>query len=402
MDKLFERHFQYISDVPMEHFRQLMYNIDWNSRLVMVKGPKGVGKSTLMRQYIRKNYSLDDRSVLYCSADSAYFSTHTLTDTAGSFIRNGGRHLFIDEIHKYDGWSREIKEIYDLYPDLRVVISGSSLLRLNDGDADLSRRMVPYDLSGLSFREFLFFCSGEKIEPVGFDDLLKFPNEYCSYFLSLCRHPLARFREYLIRGYYPFYFENKSTYPIQLENVVDYIINTELPSCRNVETGNTRKIKALLQIIAHMVPYEVDIQKLSKSSGFERATTLKYLKFLEEAQLIRRLFQNLDSIGDLQKPDKILMDNPNIIYALSDGIPEIGTVRECFFCNQLAASGRKVEYGGVKTGDYRIDGEIIVEVGGKDKDYSQIKKESQGYIAADDIEMALYKKIPLWAFGCLY
>lgn len=402
MERLFERHLQYVSGVPMEHTRQLMNDIDWNSHLVMIKGSKGVGKSTLMQQFIRKHYSLDDRSVLYCSADSGYFTTHSLVETADNFVKNGGRHLFIDEIHKYRNWSIEIKEIYDLYRELRIVISGSSLLRLNDGDSDLSRRMVSYDLYGLSFREFLFFSQGLKLEPIGFDDLLKSPNDYCLYVLSQCKHPLVPFKEYLKYGYYPFYFENRTTYQIQVENVVDYIINTELPAYRSVETGNTRKIMALLQIIAHMVPYEVDVNKLSKSAGFERATTLRYLKLLEEAQLIRRLFHDQSTITDLQKPDKILIDNPNLISALSDNAPEIGTVRECFFCNQVAALGKRIEYGGLKSGDFRINGSVIVEVGGEGKGYSQIVDADNAYIAADNIEMAYFRKIPLWTFGCMY
>lgn len=402
MEKLFERHYQYLTDVPMAHFRQLMHVIDWDSRLIIIKGPKGVGKSTLMKQYIKKNFTDDDSGVLYCSADSGYFATHSLVDTAEKFVMNGGHHLFIDEIHKYKGWSSEIKEIYDLFHDLHIVLSGSSLLRLNDGDTDLSRRMVSYEMSGLSFREFLFFEKGMKIDMVDFDTLLKSPNKYCSYFLSVCKHPLPDFRRYLRAGYYPFYFENKPTYQIQVENVVDYIVNTELPAYRNVETGNTRKIKALLQILAHMVPYEIDINKLSKACGFERGTTLRYLKLLEEAQLIRRLFQNLDTITDLQKPDKILLDNPNLIVALSDQAVEIGTVRESFFCNQIASIGKRIEYGGLKSGDFKIDENIVVEVGGADKGYRQIKGEPQGFIAADDIEMAVSKKIPLWAFGCLF
>lgn len=402
MEKLYQRHLQYIASVPMDYCRQMMQSIDWGGRLIMIKGPKGVGKSTLMQQFIRQNYSLDDRSVLYCSADSGYFSTNTLIDTADTFVKNGGRHLFIDEIHKYKGWSREVKEIYDLYRDLRVVVSGSSLLRLNDGDADLSRRLVSYNMSGLSFREFLFFSEGINLDVVDIDSLLKNPNEYCSYFLSRCKHPLVPFKAFLEFGYYPFYFENKVTYPIQVESMTDYVINTELPAYRNVETGNTRKIKALLQIVAHMVPYEVDIRKLAAAAGFERTTALNYLKLLEESRLIRRLFQNLEKITDLQKPDKILIDNPNLIYALSESNPEIGTVRESFFCSQLASAGNRVEYGGLKSGDFRVNGDIVIEVGGEDKGFRQIKGESNGYIAADNIEMATYRKIPLWAFGCLF
>lgn len=401
MEKLFKRHDEEIAAAPMSMIRSMMNVIDWSSRLLIIKGAKGVGKSTLMQQYIKMNYKSEDRSVLYCSADSSYFSTHTLLDTADQFAMLGGRHLFIDEVHKYRGWSREIKEIYDSHKNLKIVLSCSSLLQLNDGDADLSRRMVPYVMPGLSFREFLRFDQDVEIEPVTLNDLLSAPGEYCAAVKKKCL-PVKSFKEYLRGGFYPFYFENRRTYPIQVENVVNYIIDYELPAFRNIEVGNTRKLKALLRILAQMVPYEIDISKLSRATSMERPTIMKYLKNMEEAKLICRLFQNLDTISDLQKPDKILLDNPNLLYILSDKGPEIGTVRESFFCNQLISAGHRVEYGGLKTGDFKIDGDIIVEVGGADKGYDQIKNENNAYIAADDIDSSFFRKIPLWAFGCLY
>lgn len=401
MEKLFKRHDEEISAAPMSMIRSMMDVIDWSSRLLIIKGAKGVGKSTLMQQYIKMNYRTEDRSVLYCSADSSYFSTHTLLETADRFVMLGGRHLFIDEVHKYRGWSREIKEIYDTHKNLRIVLSGSSLLQLNDGDADLSRRMVPYVMPGLSFREFLRFDQDVEIEPISLKDLLGASGEYCATVRDKCL-PVRSFKEYLRGGFYPFYFENHRTYPVQVENVVNYIIDYELPAFRNIEVGNTRKLKALLRILAQMVPYEIDISKLSRATSMERPTIIKYLKNMEEAKLICRLFQNLDTISDLQKPDKILLDNPNLLYILSDKGPEIGTVRESFFCNQLISAGHRVEYGGLKTGDFKIDGDIIVEVGGADKGYDQIKNENNAYIAADDIDSSFFRKIPLWAFGCLY
>lgn len=401
MEKLFKRHDEEIAAAPMSMIRSMMSVIDWSSRLLIIKGAKGVGKSTLMQQYIKMNYKSEDRSVLYCSADSSYFSTHTLLDTADQFAMLGGRHLFIDEVHKYRGWSREIKEIYDSHKNLKIVLSCSSLLQLNDGDADLSRRMVPYVMPGLSFREFLRFDQDVEIEPVSLDDLLGASGEYCTAVKDKCL-PVKSFKQYLQCGFYPFYFENSRTYPVLVENVVNYIIDYELPAFRNIEVGNTRKLKALLRILAQMVPYEIDISKLSRATSMERPTIIKYLKNMEEAKLICRLFQNLDTISDLQKPDKILLDNPNLLYILSDKGPEIGTVRESFFCNQLISAGHRVEYGGLKTGDFKIDGNIIVEVGGADKGYDQIKNEHNAYIAADDIDSSFFRKIPLWAFGCLY
>lgn len=401
MEKIFALHDSYISQVPMEFTRSLMDQIDWNSRLIGIKGAKGVGKSTLMQQYVRKNFKAGDRHVLYCSADTGYFTDHTLVDTATRFVQTGGTHLFIDEIHKYDNWSRELKEIYDLFRGLHVVVSGSSLIRFNDGKSDLSRRLVEYEMPGLSFREYLWFETGVRFEPVSLGELLAEPARYCTEVVRrIC--PLEHFSNYLVAGYYPFYFEEKGVYQNKVQSVVNYIIESELTAYRNLEVGNTRKVKALLQVLAQMVPYQVDISKISRNIGIQRPTTLKYMKNLEEAKLIRRLFTDLDSTSDLQKPDKILLDNPNLIYTLSSVPPEIGTVRECYFCSQLAGAGHKVEYGGLKSGDFRIDSSQVIEVGGPDKGFSQVKGEEEGYVAADGIESAVFRKVPLWAFGFLY
>ena len=401
MDKLFERHDEYISTVSTEFVRGFIDKIDWTIRLIAIKGPKGVGKSTLMQQYIKLNFAPDDRHVLYCSADTSYFTTHTLVDTADQFCKLGGRHLFIDEIHKYKNWSREIKEIYDLHRDLHIVISGSSLLQINDGQTDLSRRLTEYLMPGLSFREYLCMEAGVRIDSITLDNLLSSPNKFCTDVKKLC-HPLEHFNDYLKAGYYPFYFENKNIYQSRIESVINYIIDTELTQFRGLEVGNCRNIKALLQILAQIVPYEVDISKLSRTIGIQRPTTLKYLKHLEEAALIRRLFTQLDTIGDLQKPDKILLDNSNLLYTLSETPPEIGTVRETFFCNQLHSAEHRVEYGGIKTGDFRIDRNLIVEVGGPDKSYKQVQGETNAFLAVDGIDSATARRIPLWAFGFLY
>ena len=401
MDRLFERHDIYLSEVPMDYIRDFMHRIQWDSRLVIVKGPKGVGKSTLLLQYIKKNFEADDRHVLYCSADTNYFATHTIVDLADTFVKRGGQWLFIDEVHKYEGWSREIKEVYDLYPKLHVVLSGSSLIQINDGQADLSRRMLHYEMPGLSFREFLKLDVSLDIDSIALDALLESPNKFCSHVRSLC-HPLEHFSRYLKYGYYPFYFESKRAYYNHLEDVVNYIIDVELTKHRSIDVGNTRSLKALLQVISQMTPYEVDIAKLSKATGITRPSTLKYLTHMEEACLIRRLFTDLQRVTDLQKPDKIYLDNSNLLYALCPQQPEIGTVRETYFANQLASAGHTVEYAGYKKGDFRIDAGTVIEVGGEDKGFSQLEGQDHAFVAADDIEFASTRKIPLWAFGFLY
>ena len=403
MDTLFERHFEYLSDVPNTFVRELMTIIDWDSRLVIIRGPKGVGKSTLMQQYILRHYAIDDRHALYCSADTAYFTNHTLLETADSFVKMGGQVLFIDEIHKYEGWSMEVKEINDVHKKLRLVLSGSSLIQLNDGQADLSRRADVYDMSGLSFREYVWFRTGHLFEPVTLEQLLTSPTAFCLKVKSIC-HPLEYFDDYLRSGYYPFSFEKPKTYKNLIENVTNYIIENDLVRFRGVSTGNTRKILALIQVISSIVPYLVDIAKLSRSTAIDRVTLLKYLNFLNEAKIIRNIYTKLDTISDLQKPDKILIDNTNILFTYAGNEPESGTVRETYFCNQLAASGHKVEYGGIKTGDFRIDNNLIIEVGGASKDFSQISDDdiANAALAVADLEVAIGKKIPLWCFGFLY
>jgi len=401
MERLFERHDAYLSVVSMEYVRNIMLRINWNSRLIVIRGPKGVGKSTLMKQYIKSHFEMGDRHVLYCSADTNYFATHTLFEVAEKFVKIGGQWLFVDEVHKYPGWSQEIKDIYDLYGNLHIVLSGSSLIQINDGQADLSRRIVVYDMPGLSFREFLRLDVGLDFEPISLDRLLENSGKYCSKVTSQC-HPLEHFSRYLQFGYYPFYFEGKQEYYDKLENVINYIVDVELTKHRNVEVGNTRKIKALLQVISQMTPYEVDIAKLSKATGIMRTTVLKYLTCLEEASLIRRLFADIKRVTDLQKPDKIYLDNSNLLYTLSPQKPEIGTVRETFFANQLASARHSVEYAGYKKGDFRIDGNTVIEVGGADKGFSQLEGQEHSFVAADDIESSSMRKIPLWAFGFLY
>lgn len=401
MDKLFERHDEYLENVPMDFVRSMFGKIDWSLRLIAIKGPKGVGKSTLMLQYIKANFSPDDRHVLYCSADTSYFVNHSLVETADMFYKRGGRFLFIDEVHKYVNWSREVKEIYDLHRDLHLVLSGSSLLQINDGQADLSRRLVEYTMPGLSYREFIAMQTGKNYEEISLNQLLEKPNAFCTDVKRQFR-PLEYFSLYLRNGYYPFYFENSKVFQSIVESVVNYTIDTELTKFRGLEVGSCPKIKALLKVISQMVPYEIDISKLSRNIGIQRPTTLKYLKNLEESSLIHRLYTNLETICDLQKPDKILLDNSNLLYVLSDSTPEIGTVRETFFCNQLVAAGHKVEYGGLRNGDFRIDGDVVVEVGGKEKGFMQLGNAENAYVAADDIDSATTHKIPLWAFGFLY
>ena len=258
-------------------------------------------------------------------------------------------------------------------------------------------------MPGLSFREYLWFRTGKEIAPVTLEELLANPTEFCMKVRKEYR-PLEFFQDYMKSGYYPFSFEKKRTYKTVIENVINYTIDTELTKYRNVSIENTGKIKAFLQVVSGLLPYQVDIAKLSKSVRIDRVTLLRYMKHLAEAKLTRNIYAKQDTITDLQKPDKLMLDNTNQIFSLCSKEPEIGTLRECFFCNQLASAGHKVEYGGIKTGDFRIDNDIVIEVGGASKGMAQISDEDKGKaaLAVDDIDLTAGNKIPLWAFGFLY
>ena len=256
-------------------------------------------------------------------------------------------------------------------------------------------------MPGLSFREYLRFDKRLDFQAVSLDDLLNKPAELCFEVRERCS-PLEYFSAYIQKGYYPFYFEDNFAYAPRVENVVNYTIDNELTSQCGVDVANTRKIKALMQVISGMIPFEVDTAKISRNLGLQRLTLLQYMKHLEDAKLIRRLFANLLTTRDLQKPDKILLDNPNLLCVLCPTIPATGTVRETFFCNQLASSGHVIEYGGMKNADFKIDGNYVIEVGGRDKGYSQLDNTENGYVAADGIDSPVFRKIPLWAFGFLY
>lgn len=399
METLYARHDQYLQVTPTEIVRQCMYDIDWNAPILSLRGPKGVGKSTLMRQHIKLNYAADDRSVLYCSVDGIYFSTHKLIDLATLFYRNGGKHLYLDEIHKYENWSREIKEIGDLYPDLQIVLSGSSLLSLNDGQADLSRRCINHDISGLSFREYLRFYKGIDVPRFRLEDILQRPVEICRLLNGLCK-PVVEFHEYLRVGYYPFYLHYSRSYSTAIEQVINHVIDQELPAICHVEVANCRKIKALMGILCSTVPFEVDISRMSIQSGLQRNTVIDYLSYLQKAGLLQLLYSDIKNVKKMQKPDKIYLENSNMLYALAISDVPVGTARETFVVNQFTYE-HEVEYG-KKQGDFRVDGTYVFEVGGIGKSFEQIADVPNSYILADDIDSPQGKKLPIWLVGLLY
>ncbi len=399
METLFAKQDRLLSLTSTKIIRTLMKRINWDTQLVAIRGPRGVGKTTLMLQYIKSHYKVYSREVLYCTLDSVYFSNYSLLELADTFYKNGGKHLFLDEVHKYPSWSREIKEVYDMYPDLRVVFSASSLLNILKADADLSRRCIAYEMQGLSFREFLLFYKGLELPVCSLEEVLTDPAMICSQVNEVCR-PLPFFKEYLQYGYYPFFLKNQIDYYTSIEQVVNLIIETELPQLCGVDVCNIRKLKALLAILSSSVPFDVDISKLSTTIGLHRNTVIEYLGSLERAKLLHLLYADLLSVKKMQKPDKIYLDNPNLLYALAIHPIKIGTARETFVVNQLAYMN-EVEYG-KKTGDFKINGRYTLEVGGEGKDYKQIADMPDSYILADGMETPYRCKLPIWVVGFVY
>lgn len=398
METLFKKHRKLISQVSTNIIREAMNTIPWEKQLVAIHGSRGVGKTTLMRQYIKLNYGIQAGEALYCLMDSMYFTSHSLLDLAERFHLMGGKHLFLDEVLKYPSWSKEIKEIIDLYPEMKVTFSGSSLLQILNADADLSRRVRSQDLAGLSFREYLRFYHGIELPVFKLEEILSNPDAICTRVCEAC-HPQPLFESYLRAGYYPFYDGDVEDYYSRIENVVNFIIDQEMTEFCGVDPANTRKLKAMLMFLCDNVPYEVNIAKLASYLELNKATVLSYLSGMKKAELLHLLYSSNVSVTKMQKPDKIYVHNPNILYALGSR-ENIGTVRECFFVNQLS-KGHTVEYGKT-SGDFLIDGRITVEVGGKDKSFEQIADIPDSYVFADEMEFPVGKKLPLWLAGFLY
>ena len=403
MDSLFRKSDRLLANTKTEIIRDIMDEIHWNAQLVTIMGAKGVGKSTLIKQYLKENYRLGDRRILYCSADTVDFSMRTLVGLAEEFSIRGGELLAIDEIHKYKSgttdWSSEIKEIHELYPNLKLIVSGSSLLRLREGDADLSRRAVKYTMPGLSFRESLRFYHGLEFKRWALDDILAHPYDLWQEVSSKCK-PVVLFKEYLEKGYYPFLLEGEGEYYTKIEQVVNYIIETELPQICKVDVANVRKLQALIALICSEVPFELNANKIAAAIEIGRDTVVEYLKYLGDAKVLNLLYSDKKKIGKLSKPDKVYLENPNILYALTPTKAEIGTLRETFAICSLSES-HTVEYGKAQ-GDFKVDGKYTFEIGGRSKGFSQIAGVENSYIFADDWDMPDGAKLPLWMLGFLY
>lgn len=397
MNSLYSYQNQLLTSTTFLFRRSLLDKIDWNERLIGVVGARGVGKTTCLLQRLSET-DPEGKATLYVSMDNLANPYSSLLSLAEDFRRRGGKTLMLDEIHKHRGWAQEIKNIYDLYPDVSLVFSGSSVLRIMDEGVDLSRRAVLCDLHGLSFREYISVSQGIHLPVLSLPEILQDHIRFAREIVQKIR-PIPVFNDYLKSGFYPYFLQSPNSYLFKLESTINYILEYEIPSMFNLDYRNVQKLKRALRYIAGNLPYQPNITKLAEAVELNRNTLLQYLFYLEKAGVIHTLYTNGSFYGKLTKPGKILLHHPNLIYALSSRQQEQGSIRECFFVNQLRTQF-PVEL--ADKGDFLVDGQYTFEIGGKGKTRSQIAGIASAFIVSDDIEFGFENKIPLWMFGFLY
>jgi predicted AAA+ superfamily ATPase len=378
--------------------RYLYPKIKWGNRLIAITGARGAGKTTMILQHIKRTFGETPKEALYVSLDNIWFSTHRLFDLAGEFDRMGGKYLFLDEVHKYGNWSQEIKNIYDSYPELKVVFTGSSMLEIYKGAADLSRRAVHYTLNGMSFREFLLLERGVDFPVIALTDLLENHITLAGQVNKRIK-PIPLFQQYLKEGFYPYYKEDNEIYSDRLLHTVNVVLETDLPAVEHIEFVSIKKIKQLLYIIAQKVPFTPNIKELAAAVEVSRTSLLNFLVMLEKAQLLNLLQQDVSGIRILAKPEKIYLNNTNLSFAMEEEKPDVGNLRETFFYNQLKAVAK---ISSAVKADFTVNDKYVFEVGGKNKGHEQIMGTDNAYLALDNIEYGYANKIPLWLFGFLY
>jgi len=371
-------------------FHRYMYDqISWESRMFGLVGPRGVGKSTMILQYIKEHR--DFRHILYIGADHLYFSSHTLVETVDEFAKEGGEQIFIDEIHKYENWSRELKQIYDSHPDVKVGFTGSSVLDIYKGFSDLSRRAPIFMMQGLSFREYLKLFHNIEVSVYTLEDILELKAV-----LTDVNHPLPLFRDYLKRGYYP--FSGESDFEIRLRQVINQTMEVDIPQFANMNASTGRKLKKLLAVIAQSVPFKPVMDSLATVVGVSRNVLPDYFLYMEQAGMIGQLRDDTGGIRGVGKVEKVYLDNTNMAYLLGSKTTDVGNIRETFFYNQMRVVSDVISS---RISDFEIDGKTF-EVGGKNKGKKQITDAKEGYVVKDDIEYGSDNIIPLWAFGLMY
>ena len=397
ISKLVAIYYKALENVSLDFTRYLYAQINWENRFIMIKGARGVGKTTMLLQHILRTFP-DKSQALYVSVDNSWFATHSMVELAEYATSHGIMNLFFDEVHKYDHWDQQLKEMYDSFPKLKVVVTGSSMLQLETCQADLGRRVRQYTLHGMSFREYLQLEGIVSWRPLELDDLLKNHLPLAAK-LTNEQPVLAYFEKYLQEGYYPFYREQGDGFLQRLETNINNVINVDIPTVdKTITYESVYKMKTLLRVLAEQNPYTLNINDLSRTLSCSRDIVYKMFDLMHRAALIRRLYTKEGGMKVLQKPEKILFNNTNLMCALSQQV-DIGTMRETFFANMLATNHQICM---PQKGDLFVDGTYLFEVGGKNKDYSQIANQENSFVVRDGIDIGCANKIPLWLFGLLY
>ena len=386
-----------IDEAPTAFHRRLYRSIDWENRLVCIKGPRGTGKTTMLRQNAKERFGLTPQAI-YISFDHYWFRTHSPLEFAEEMHKQGVTHLFIDEVHHVEHWQTAIKNFTDFYPEMSVVYSGSSLLKMDNREGDLSRRQIAYTLDGLSFREFLAYEEVLDLEPVSLETVLA---DHVRIAAEVARKVriLPLFERYLATGFYPFYKTEHSGYYDRVAATVDKVLESDWPAVEDVTPATIRKTKKMLAVLAASCPQQPNMSALYRELETDRNQGLKMLSALERAGLLALVPSGKDSLKNLSRPEKIFCANPNLMHALVSRA-DAGTIRETFFVNQLQAAGHQVVC--AEQGDFTVDGRFRFEVGGRKKRFTQIKDIPDSFVAADDLESGFGNRIPLWLFGFLY
>lgn len=389
-----------VNSVELNTFRYLYHHINWHDRLVMIKGARGVGKTTMLLQRIKSEFGLSG-AALYASCDNLWFTGNSLVKLATDHYDNGGTHLFLDEIHRYAGnWQQELKNIYDSLPGYHVVFTGSSMIHLDSAIADLSRRCLPYELWGLSFREYLLFQGIANLPAVALEEILdENHNAEWQIINNLPRKVLMLFREYLSKSYYPFYKESsRGDYYGRIQRLIDTSITRDIPMVENIEVETLHKLGRLLYIMSTDVPFTLNVQSLSQKIQVSRNSIIRMFSLLEKGGIIRCIHSGWKSPKSVAKPQKILFNNVDIMGALSPS-NDIGTVRETFVASMLSQAHSISE---PPAGDFLVDEKYVLEIGGRTKTFKQIADVTDSFAVVDDTETGIGRKLPMWVFGFLY
>lgn len=399
IQELYANSYRLVSQTSTLYKRSLYNRLPWHARMLCIRGARGVGKTTMLLQRIAEAFPENNGKALYVSLDELWFAQNRLVDLADYHYTHGGTHLFLDEVHRYpqQSWAQEMKNIYDRYPGFHAVFTGSSVLEINQSQADLSRRCLFFTLPGLSFREYLELTSGYKLDAVTLEDVL---SRHVTVAMDITRqvHVLQFFTDYLQHGYYPFYHELAEGYGMSLRQMVVNVIDQDIPHAQTIEPITLSRIKRLISLIARVSPFTVNISRIANLLDCDRQMVHRLLEISRQASLLNLLYKGRDNVQQLVKPEKAYLENTNLMYALADNV-EVGTIRETFFANQLLAE-HELSFSG--DGDFLIDNAHTIEVGGYQKSFAQIKDITNSFLAVDDIEIGNGNRIPLWLFGFLY